>query len=451
MVLPLALQALGCGKKSWNSNPGGDGGTRQCTGIFKIEDLNGNPAYQPDGREDYLWDQTKLRTFNLEVKAADWKWLTENVLQEKYVPATMVFDGKRYFGAAVRFKGAWANLLNCFDSSGNQICKKLSIKVRFNKYDPCGRFYGVRRLNFNAAYFEHSMMRERLAYNIIRNIGLKASRATHAQLQINGETPSLYVLIEQVDKEYLEDRFDNPEGNLYKEVWTDATEDWSYTEGLRTNEATADIGRYKAFGKAVRNSSDSNFAQNTAAYIDTEHLARYLAVERAIGGKDGFTHFWCWETNSCVNHNFYMYEEPGKKFHFIPWDMDTTFWAERDKAALSPDWWNDLSNCPGPVSVCELDPRPGCSSSSTVVMPQCDNLMRNAVKLNPAAYRDTMSKLKTALGDAPTMMEAWRSKIREAIRTDPLLSDEMTVDYWERRVDELKSRAADIVTVLNTL
>ncbi|MBM4372564.1 MAG: CotH kinase family protein, partial [Deltaproteobacteria bacterium] len=198
-----------CGAPGDDSTPGEDTEEPRgdCSGAFFISDLDGNPAEEPKGNESWLFDPSQLRAFRVLVKPADWAWLQENALEEQYVPAVVELDGLRYHGAAIRFKGAYTTLQGCFDAEGNQVCPKLSMKLRFNEYDPCGRLRGVRRLVFNAAVYDFSMLRERVAYQVVRDMGLAGPRAVHATLQINDEPPSLYVLVEAPDKEFVQERW----------------------------------------------------------------------------------------------------------------------------------------------------------------------------------------------------------------------------------------------------
>src|SRR3989339_1267334 len=116
--------------------------TSACQGAFRIEDLEGNPATEPTYSKDEIFTQEKLQSFKIEISPEYWKWLNDNPLAEQYVPANVVFENRRYIGAAVRYKGDYTTLKTCFDDAGNPLCSKLSLKVKFNEAQSCGRFHG---------------------------------------------------------------------------------------------------------------------------------------------------------------------------------------------------------------------------------------------------------------------------------------------------------------------
>jgi hypothetical protein len=350
-----------------------------CSGVFRIEDLQGNLVSEK-GKKDDLFDPEKLHTFRLKITQGDWETLQKNPLSEDYVPATLEFANKRYLGAAVRYKGDWTTLKTCFDEQGKQICPKLSIMVRFNKYDRCGRFYGLRRLVFNSSIRDSTLMRERLAYNFLRDLGLKASRASHAKLVINDGPALLYVLVEAVDKEYLEDRFSNAEGNLYKQVWPSYEDSEPYLEALRTNEENnPDFSRIIQFAKTLKNIKPQSAAQELAPFLDLASLARDVAAQELIGGEyDGPILFICWD-DYCANNNYYWYEEPQNKFALLPWDLDQTF--QKLPKHLTPSWWFVLPASCEPVLPCVFYektpcPDPDDPGDQKIKPPQCEALLR---------------------------------------------------------------------------
>ena len=62
-------------------------------------------------------------------------------------------------------------------------------------------------------------MHERLGYWFFRSMGVVAPRSVHAKLIINNKYSGLYALTEQIDDNFARYNFDEPNGNLYKEVW----------------------------------------------------------------------------------------------------------------------------------------------------------------------------------------------------------------------------------------
>jgi len=410
-----------------------------CTGDFFITDLEGNPAGKLPGSEAYIFDPEAFRHFDVEMAPDDWEWLRENALTEKYVPCAVVFEGHRYHGAAIRFKGAWTTLEGCFDEEGNQVCPKLSVKIRFNKYDPCGRFYGTRRLVFNSAVYDFSLMRERIAYEVIRNAGLEGPRAVHATLGVNGEDPSVYVLVEAPDKEFIQERWAKDEGNLYKEIWPAFDLPWRYEHALRTNELEEDVSGMMDFAAAVAGSTEESFSEDVAAYMDAGDMAWYTAVAQGIVDDDGILRFWCVDEDEegntiCVNHNYYWYDDPGGLFRLIPWDMDTTFFEKKEAAEMTPEWWVLPDDCaPVPYHIWEGIEDPGPNDHTPLTPPQCDPVIGRSVRSNPYAYLEGLGDVAAAMEVSLADIPVYRARIAAAVAADPRLWHDM--DEWDENVE----------------
>lgn len=426
VALPaLLLAGAGCSDGRTLAYPPAPGapGTEQpaCTGQFGVEVLDDTmPDNGPLGA-DYLYDAARVHEFQLEVAPEDWAWLRGHVREEQYVPASLVFEGRRYRGAAVRFKGSWTTLQSCLDDAGQPICKKLSLKVSFNEYEPCGRFFGLRKLVFNSSVRDASFLRERLSLSILARAGFPASRVNHARVVVNGEPLGLFVAIENVDKEFLEQRFASAEGNLYKEVWPSFPDAARYEAALQTNESRPDVSRMVALAAALAGTDAERFDGDVAAYVDPIQLARRAALSRVIGDGDGPARFYCYG-EECLNGNYFWYDPPGGKMALVPWDLDQTLWnvtSDFDAA-----FWQQTPRCE-PTPVCKhdrIDPCPEGLRSVRVYPAQCDPLWVHSVRNHRDAY-DAMLEELAAGPLAPASIAAehatYRAQIRESVAADP--------------------------------
>ena len=408
-----------------------------CTGEFFITDPEGNVVGKQPGGEGFIFDPEAFHAFKVELEPDDWEWLQANALTEEYVPCAVVFDGYRYHGAGIRFKGAWTTLQGCFDDLGNQVCPKLSMKIRFNAYDPCGRFHGARRLVFNAAVYDFSALRERIAYEVIRNAGLEGPRASHATLQINDEDPSVFVLVEAPDKEFVQERWAKDEGNLYKEVWPVYSEAWNYEAALKTNDGHPDVSDMMDFSAAVLGATEESFVEDVAPYLDTGDLAWYVAVARGIADDDGIMRFWCVGEDEngpvCINHNYYWYDDPAGLFHLFPWDMETTFYDQKDAMVMAPEWWALPESCePVPFYIWEGIEDPGPTDDTLLVPPQCDPLLGRVVRAHPYAYLEGLADVAAAMEVSLANLPVYQARIAAAMAADPRLWH--TLDEWNENV-----------------
>ena len=93
---------------------------------------------------------------------------------------------------------------------------KKSFKVDFNHFVPKRKFYGMEKLNLNGEHNDPSIMRSKLCWDLFQQIHVPASRANHVRLYINDKYFGLYINVEHIDDEFVQKRFGNQNGNLYK-------------------------------------------------------------------------------------------------------------------------------------------------------------------------------------------------------------------------------------------
>lgn len=435
LVIAAAL-AAGCGG---GSGDGGDGGT---------------PAVDAaaQGSSEYLFDDTVLRTYELVVAPADWAELNANIRAEQYVPATVRFEGTDYAGAGVRYKGAVGSLQNqgpidelapCFDGAGNHLvanCPKLSLKVSFNEYDPEGRFFGVKKLQFHSMHADPSKLREALAYSLFRDSDVHAPRTAFARLVVNGELLGLYVLVEQIDGRFTRERFpDGGEGNLYKEVWPVAQTAQPYLDALKTNEdENPSVDKMVRFATALANATDETFEATLEEWTDVDMLVRKMAVDRAIDHWDGIVAWYC-PGPVCFNHNYYWYESTTEdRVWLIPWDVDRSLDAPPPIRTIygMPDW--DETTACDPITIFfGIGGRP----------PHCDPFIgRMADQL-----WDRYAAASRVLLDGPysttavnPKLDRWGALIADAVEEDPHLD----TSTWQAAIVELRANIAELRSLI---
>lgn len=315
-------------------------------------DAGGDPAAA-------LFDYPRVPSFDLSLPAEAWEELKLNAQDEQYVPAELSFEGATVGTVGLRFKGYYGSLYTCFDESGAQTCPRLSMKVKFDEYNEDQRFYGLKRLNFNAYRYDDSRLKERLTYDLYRAMGVIAPRATWAVLRVNGESLGLFGMVEQLDGRFTDSHFPQaPDGNLYKELWPTEANAESAVAALTTNEETADVSAFVAFATALSAAEPSAARAVLGQYMDLDNLARYMAVDDAVANYDGVTYFWT-DGAASKNHNYYLYEAGPTQFTLIPWDVESTFWINPDHAA--PHWTVLPADCSQTYAYWEgLAFAPGC-------------------------------------------------------------------------------------------
>lgn len=429
--LSLLLLIAACG--------GGGAGTADAGADAAV----GGDAAQPDAGDtrgsDYIFDLAALHSFEVELSPSDWAYLEADPRREEFVPATLIFEGVRHPGAALRFKGGYGTLESCFDDQNVQICPKLSLKVSMTKFGT-GRFFGLRKLVFHSGVRDTSLMHEVVGYYMFRSLGVPAPRASHAKLTVNGEDLGLFILVEEIDKEFIQDHYGNDTGNLYKGVWPQWDYADPYVEALRTNETVADVSRMLALHGTIASSTPQTFPTAVASELDLPAIARLLAVDRAINNDDGPARFYCYGVGSteCTNGNYYWYAEPGSQFHLVPWDLDYTLGEVNDDLGRAA---NAGGSCT-PIAFCdfyELDP---CDITEDIFIlpPHCDTLYGLLHGATWTAYLSALQELAAGPLSRATivpLVTAVRAKIRAAVDADPYGPGTLEFDDANLWLDEV--------------
>ena len=373
-----------------------------------------------------LFDYPHVPIFDLYLPDADWNALQENAIEEEYTEAEACFEGRSLGTVGLRFKGSYGTLYGCFDEQGNMICPRLSMKLKFDKYVERQRFFGLKRLVFNANRWDDTRMKERLAYDLYHAVGITAPRAAWAVVRVNGKSYGLYGMVEQIDGRFTADRWpDHPDGNVYKELWPTDTRSDALLSALRTNEEIGDVSDFEAFSTAFTEADEGDRLGVLGAFTDLDYWARYMAVDEAILSYDGVTYFWT-DGAERHNHNYYFYADAPGHFTIVPWDVESTFWINPDHAAphwtelpedcdLTYPYWGGLASAPG-----------------------CDPVFR-ALNVDHGAWRAAMQDILDgpfALDDMLVTIERYRDFVGEAAR-----AKETPTMYagFDRAVEEMKS------------
>ncbi len=294
-----------------------------------------------DNEAASLFEREEVIEVRLSLPSDEWDALLEEAREEKYTVADVNIMGQRVDRVGLRIKGAVGSLLNCFDDEDNLICDKLGMKLKFNEYDEEQRFLGLKRINLQSWVNDPTKMHECLAFDIFRGMDIVAPRCAWTYVFVNDEPLGLFGLVERVDGRFTDSRFEEGDGNLYKEAWTVTTEDSYFAERLKTNKDEAVADAVVTFSKEMTTARDSELPETLGRYMDLDYILRYMAVDFAIANWDGITTFYCSDNGYCGNHNYYLYEEESRPFFWlIPWDLEASLFLEHWLGDIEP--WNNL-------------------------------------------------------------------------------------------------------------
>tara|TARA_B100001250_G_scaffold372868_1_gene358654 strand:+ start:298 stop:1653 length:1356 start_codon:yes stop_codon:yes gene_type:complete len=400
-----------------------------------------------NGNSDYIFDQESLHTFELKIPESSLKKIDSDPTKEEYVEGILIFRGDTLSPVGIRYKGSVGAFVGCTSGkdwsnpSGKKICTKLSMKVKINWKGRKDKFYDLTKLQFHSQNIDPTQMHERLGYWFFRSMGVVAPRSVHAKLIINNKYSGLYALTEQIDDNFVRYNFDEPNGNLYKEVWPidhkgNPQNEKNLYGGLKTNEDNnPDLKLIKKFGELIAESDLSQSLQIVSEYMNIDKIISYAVVDRAIRNDDGVFH-WYEFGQGASSHNYYWYEESIKqKIHLIPWDLDNSFEniSLENPVTFIPDDWGETSN--------DCIPFPYGDWGFWQRSASCDKIIRAW-----SSYKDEYKKFQSKLNDlyvdqAPILIDKWSLQIKDAtIQASKTHKDALPIKKWERHLELLKAQ-----------
>jgi spore coat protein CotH len=406
---------------------------------------------------DYIYDENKIRDYELLIKPTDLGKINSNPAKEEYVPAALIFEGDTLSPVEVRYKGAIGTFIGCLSGSdwrnpsGFKTCAKLSMQVKMSSDRRKEKFYDLNKLQFHAQNLEISQLREKLSYWLFREMGVPAPRSVHARLKINGKYQGVYGLTEEIDNRFAKYFYPDLKGNIYKEIWPLTDKGLSpsindFKNALRTNEETADVSFFKGIADELQKSNITEAKNWVSKHMDVNSIMTYIAVDRTIRLDDGPFHWYCDNNgNNCKNKNFYWFEDTkNKKIHIVPWDMDDSFvhvLGNTNPVVPIADKWGQISN------ECR-----GFSTPGTTIMQKsaaCDKLTAAWV-LYKTEYDDARKRLKKDLlteNQAIAKIDKWAALLSPFIKEADLHYNTSAIGFkatsqvqWQGSVEALKKQ-----------
>ena len=282
--------------------------------------LGSGPA--PAQTASLLFDDRQVQDVRLDVDPAVWETLRRDYLLDDYYPAKFTWNGQTVANVGIRSRG-----------SGSRSAEKPNLKVAFDKYTSKQKFLGLVSVILKANNQDPSLLREMVAMQLYRRMGLPAPREAPARLYINGEFFGAYTLVEAIDEAFLLRNFGEDTGYLYD--WQETrTSNGYHFEYLGPDPANYsplmwDPSNHKkdpdpapivAMVQAINQASDASFEEAVSQYLDLKQFMTYIAVEQYVNDWDGVL------GGSFGMNNFNSYRFAGTTlFQFLPWDKDLSF------------------------------------------------------------------------------------------------------------------------------
>jgi len=338
-----------------------------------------------------IYDDSQVALVEITVDSADLAYLYEHV------------DNYDHFPATVHFRNAYID--ETIDSVGFRLrgntsrnAMKKSFKLSFNTFLPGRQFYGVDKINLNGENNDPSIIRSKLCWDFFQRAGMKASRAAHAAVYINDIYYGLYISVEHIDDEFIQSRFNDDSGNLWKCLYpadlsyrgSEGSDYYPYFDPTRPYELKTNVDQYDYSQLArlidiINNTPDELFADSLEQILVVPEVLKYLAMNVLVGG---------WDDYWFLMNNYYLYYEPAiDKFHLLPYDYDNTFGI---------DWFSMDWTTTDPYQFMTIEETQGSARGNR---PLADRLMEND------SYRNLYSHFLRYFRDNLFRLSRWESRL----------------------------------------
>ena len=264
-----------------------------------------------------FYDINTINTIEVTFTESNWDYLLDQLVsngQEERLLGSVTINGQVFDSVGVRYKG---------NSSyhSNQVKNPLNIKLDYVINDQDIEGYGT--LKLANVFKDPSFIRETLGYEIARKY-MSASQANYANVYINGTHLGLYTSVQDVDKYFMRNNFNNDENVRIK---------GEIASGIPPGQMG---GVWKYDGSDSSNyfskyALESDFGWNELVeFLDTlnnhnSFVDKVLNIDR---------HLWFLAfQNLTVNldgpinnpQNYYIFKDEVNRFNPIPWDLNECF------------------------------------------------------------------------------------------------------------------------------
>ncbi len=303
-------------------------------GRFATDQVSVTVRLRASSSVDYwtVFDDSRVRRIDILLSQTDWDQIWVDPESKYQVQADAVVFGEPLDDIGFRMRGQFS-----LRESGT----KKPWKIDTDAYVDGQEFHNLRQLMLLNSIGDPSMMREKLAYEMMEFAGLSASHVAYVELWIDitdDDHPPLYwgvyTLVERVDNKYLSNRFgrDSKGGNLYKashaqrgpmdlKYYGERIEDYptqngNYAYGKMNNEEEADYSDIVKLCRIIDGTtynSDDDFMQALEDILTVDAFLRYIAVVTILDN---------WDSYIYTGNNYYLFNNPvSGRFEWIPWDL----------------------------------------------------------------------------------------------------------------------------------
>jgi hypothetical protein len=255
-----------------------------------------------------------------------------------WVQATLTFRGRAYGPVGVNLKGT---------SSFEPIDQKPAFRVNINKFAKGAKLFGLEEFLLNNMTQDQSMIHERLAYWLGRQVGgIPTPRCNHSWVTMNGTALGLYATVEEAKDQMMAYTFSDSSGGVFTVNYADFTS--QYAPSFEYQDGNPDTTLITNTVNALTMTPADAAIAAAGSSVNLHEFTRYWALMVATG------HWGAWPyapDPEPVGANVRIYLDPtSQQIYFIPEGINDAFetsdfdFMTATKSALSKACLN-VSSC----------------------------------------------------------------------------------------------------------
>jgi hypothetical protein len=230
-----------------------------------------------------------------------------------WVRATLKFEGRAYGPVGVNLKGT---------SSFQPIDEKPAFRVKVNEFVKDARLFGLKEILLNNMVQDPSMIHERLAYWIGRQIGtVPTPRCNNSWVTMNGTALGLYATVEVAKSTMMASDFSDPSGGMFTINYADFST--KYLSNFEYQDGTNDTTLITETMDALTQQPASAAIAAAGQFVNMHEFDRYWALMVLTGHWGG----WPYAPDpEPVGANARIYADPtSKQLYFIPQGINDAY------------------------------------------------------------------------------------------------------------------------------
>lgn len=266
-----------------------------------------SPTLDPS---DALFQRTRALELELGLDASSQAELRADPRTE--IVASLAYEGAWFPEVSARIKGQYG--------SARTLDQKCAWRIDVDDFSG-SLLRGQEHLTLNNAVQDPTYTHEWLTYEVYRAAGVPAPRIGYALVRVNDEAYGLYVVVETIDRAFLERRYADPSGPLFEGAYGVDFEPGGEAAFELDQGEESDRAWLTLVIDALQATPDDAGIARLERLIDLDEWLTAIAVAIATDDWDGYY----------SSNNYRIYRDPiDGRFDLLPWGVDQTWLGGTD-------------------------------------------------------------------------------------------------------------------------